>query len=81
MLAQCKNLSILERRKWFARTVGFTGRIELDQSKPDGTPRKLTDITLLRSTGWMPRVSLEDGLQKHTQLFLAETQSQTRREL
>ena len=75
------DLSILELAQLVARTVGFPGRIELDQSKPDGTPRKLTDITLLRSTGWTPRVSLEDGLAKTYTAFLAETQSQTRREL
>lgn len=75
------DLSILELAQLVARTVGYPGRIELDRSKPDGTPRKLTDITLLRSTGWTPRVTLEDGLAKTYKAFLAETQSQTRREL
>ncbi len=75
------DLSILELAQLVARTVGYQGQIELDLSKPDGTPRKLTDITLLRSTGWKPRISLEDGLEKTYAAFLAETQSQTRREL
>ncbi|MCC6509363.1 MAG: GDP-L-fucose synthase, partial [Pirellulaceae bacterium] len=75
------DLSILELAQLVAQTVGYTGRIELDTTKPDGTPRKLTDISLLRSTGWKPSVSLEDGLARTYKAFLAETQSQTRREL
>jgi GDP-L-fucose synthase len=42
--------------------VGFHGRIELDRDKPDGTPRKLLDSTLLRSLGWSPRIELQDGV-------------------
>ena len=74
------DLSIFELAQLVAQTVGFTGRIELDTSKPDGTPRKLTDITLLQSTGWKPQVNLVDGLKKTYAAFLAETKSQTRRE-
>lgn len=74
------DLSILELAKTVARSVGYAGRIELDPSKPDGTPRKLTDITLLRSTGWQPRISLEDGLVKTYAAFLSETETLTRRE-
>ena len=75
------DLSILELANTVATTVGYSGRIELDTSKPDGTPRKLTDITLLKSTGWQPSVSLEEGLARTYQAFLNETQSQTRREI
>lgn len=42
--------------------VGFEGTIGHDLSKPDGTPRKLTDTARLRATGWSPRISLSDGL-------------------
>lgn len=42
--------------------VGYTGRIEFDTTKPDGTPRKLMDSSRLRSLGWSPTVSLRDGL-------------------
>ncbi len=63
------DLSILELAQMVARTVGFTGRIELDQSKPDGTPRKLTDITLLRSTDGCLAYRWKTAWQKHTQLF------------
>jgi GDP-L-fucose synthase len=50
--------------------VGFEGTIEHDLSKPDGTPRKLTDTTLLRSTGWAPRIGLKEGLAKTYEDFL-----------
>lgn len=50
--------------------VGFKGTIEHDLSKPDGTPRKLTDTTLLRSTGWAPSIELKEGLAKTYEDFL-----------
>ncbi len=75
------DLSIFELAQLVAKTVGFTGEIALDPTKPDGTPRKLTDITLLKSTGWKPQVSLEEGLKRTYAAFLAESESKTRREL
>ncbi len=75
------DLSILDLANIVAETVGYTGRIECDPSKPDGTPRKLTDISLLQSTGWSPRTSLKEGLARTYKAFLAETETQTRREL
>lgn len=57
------DLSILELAQLVAKTVGFTGTIELDTSKPDGTPQKLMNIERLKSMGWTPRTTLEDGLQ------------------
>jgi GDP-L-fucose synthase len=74
------DLSILELAQLVAKTVGYTGRIELDLSKPDGTPRKLTDISLLKSTGWQPSISLEEGLARTYAAFQHETASQIRRE-
>ncbi|MCA9130578.1 MAG: GDP-L-fucose synthase [Planctomycetales bacterium] len=55
--------SILDTATMIARVIGFTGKIATDPSMPDGTPRKLTSIDLLKSTGWQPQVSLEQGLQ------------------
>lgn len=75
------DLSILDLAQLVAKTVGYTGRIELDPSKPDGTPRKLTDITLLKSTGWQPSISLEDGLARTYAAFQTETQTHIRREI
>ena len=57
-----EDISILEVARLVAKTVGYRGRIENDLSKPDGTPRKLMDVTLLKSLGWAPKVGLEDGL-------------------
>jgi GDP-L-fucose synthase len=59
-----------------AEVVGFRGRIANDTSKPDGTPRKLSDIRLIQSTGWSPQVSLKDGLAAAYRDFLAETATQ-----
>ena len=59
-----------------AETVGFNGKIVNDLSKPDGTPRKLSDISLIRSTGWSPKISLRDGLASAYQDFLRELGSE-----
>ncbi len=56
------DISIGELARMIGRTVGFAGRIEFDPSKPDGTPRKLMDVSRIRSLGWSPRVGLEEGL-------------------
>jgi nucleoside-diphosphate-sugar epimerase len=57
-----EDVSIAEFAEMIGRVTGFTGRIEFDTSRPDGTPRKLLDIGLIRSLGWQPRIPLEDGL-------------------
>jgi GDP-L-fucose synthase len=56
------DLSILDLAGAVAKAVGYEGTIRTDPSKPDGTPRKLMDSSLLRSTGWAPAVALEEGL-------------------
>lgn len=58
------DLSILELTKLVAKVIGFEGEILTDTSKPDGTPRKLTDISRLKETGWSPKTELEDGVRK-----------------
>lgn len=55
-------LSILELAKLIARVVGFSGEVVTDQSKPDGTPRKLLDSSKLTNLGWRPRIGLMEGL-------------------
>lgn len=74
-----EDLTILELAKLIAKTVGYQGRIVTDPSKPDGTPRKLTDISLLRSTGWQPKIGLVDGLRRTYEDFLAKHQEGTLR--
>lgn len=66
------DVTILELAQAVAKTTGFTGKIETDPTKPDGTPRKLMDNSVLRSLGWDPTVSLQQGLASAYQCFLAE---------
>jgi GDP-L-fucose synthase len=68
------DVSILQLAKLVAQAVGYEGEILTDPSKPDGTPRKLTDTTLIRSTGWAPKISLHEGLQRTYQDFLKESE-------
>ena len=52
------------------RAVGFGGKIRWDTSKPDGTPRKLLDVTKIRGMGWKPKVTIEDGIASTYDWFL-----------
>lgn len=58
-----------------AKVVGYEGTISFDTSKPDGTPRKLMDVSRLKSLGWQYKVSLEDGLTRSYHWFLANQQN------
>jgi GDP-L-fucose synthase len=55
-----------------AETVGFAGQIVFDASKPDGTPRKLLDVTRMADLGWRARISLEEGLVRTLANYLNE---------
>lgn len=57
-----QDISIIELAKIISKIVGFAGEIELDLSKPDGTPRKLVDIAKLNALGWQARIDLESGI-------------------
>jgi GDP-L-fucose synthase len=57
-----RELSIRELAEMVAKTVGFSGELAWDTSKPDGTPRKLLDTFRLTRLGWKPQVALEEGL-------------------
>ena len=59
-----KELTIRELSQQVAKTVGFEGTIEFDASKPDGTMRKLIDVSKLHRLGWKHKVEIEDGVQK-----------------
>ena len=54
------------------KTVGFKGQITWDNSKPDGTPRKLLDVTRLNHIGWKPKVSLIDGIKKTYNWYITQ---------
>ena len=53
-----------------AKVVGFTGEIKWDTTKPDGTPRKLLDVSKLEKLGWRYKVELEDGIRLAYEDFL-----------
>ncbi len=65
-----EDLSILSLAQLISKVVGFKGKITLDSSKPDGTMRKVLDITKILALGWKPLISLEDGLQLAYEDFL-----------
>jgi len=64
-----EDLSIAELASLVARVVGFTGKIEYDRTKPDGTPQKLLDVSLLNRLGWRAQTRLEDGLRETYRWF------------
>lgn len=72
-----EEVSILELARLVATTVGYPGQILTDPSRPDGTPRKLSDISRIRSLGWEPSIRLVDGLRAAYEAFLAERSSST----
>ncbi|MDD1620065.1 MAG: GDP-L-fucose synthase [Methylococcaceae bacterium] len=65
-----EDVTIRELAETVGKVVGFRGEICWDSSKPDGTPRKLMDISKLRSLGWQPKIGLEQGLAATYQWFL-----------
>lgn len=67
------DITIADLARMVAQTAGFTGKIEFDTSKPDGTPRKLLDSKRIRGLGWRPTVDLPDGLRRAYEDFAART--------
>lgn len=63
--------SIRELAETMARVTGFSGRIVFDTSKPDGTPRKLLDVSRLKALGWQASIDLETGLRETYAWFCA----------
>ncbi len=66
-----KELSIRDLTELVARVVGYTGRIDWDTSKPNGTPRKLLDVSKAARLGWTYRTELEDGIRLAYEDFLS----------
>jgi GDP-L-fucose synthase len=62
--------TIRELAETLARVTGFQGRLVFDATKPDGTPRKLMDVSRLKSLGWQATISLEDGLRDAYRWFV-----------
>ena len=53
-----------------AEIIGYTGTIEYDKSKPNGTPRKMMDAEKIKSLGWSPKIKLDEGIKKAYQWYL-----------
>ena len=66
-----EDVTIAELAALVARTVGYDGDIVYDRSKPDGTPRKLMDVGVLRAAGWQAKTPLRDGLRQAYADFVA----------
>lgn len=67
-----EDVTIRELAETVARVVGFKGELVFDTSKPDGTPRKLMDVTRLRGLGWRHTTSLEEGIARTWELVRKE---------
>ena len=65
------DLSIRDLAKIISSVVGFTGQISFDTTKPDGAPRKLMNVDLLRHLGWKQKIQLMDGLEQTYRWFLS----------
>lgn len=67
-----EDISIADFARVVAKTVGYTGEIVFDPTKPDGTPRKLLDVSKLAKTGWRATTSLDEGMKLAYAAFLRE---------
>lgn len=65
-----EDLTIRELAEMIARVTGYQGRLVFDSSKPDGTPRKLLDVSKLHALGWKARIPLEEGISRTYEWYL-----------
>jgi GDP-L-fucose synthase len=66
-----EDVTIRELAELICDVVGFDGELVWDKTKPDGTPRKLLDVTRIRALGWQPRIPLREGIGQAYEWFLA----------
>lgn len=65
-----EDITIADLARLVQKTVGFTGSLAFDATKPDGTPRKLLDVSRLTGLGWKAGIALEDGIASTYEWFL-----------
>jgi GDP-L-fucose synthase len=75
-----RDISIGDLARLVMKTVGYEGELSFDARKPDGTPRKLTDISKIKATGWAPKIPIDQGVPMAYQSFLEEQAAGTLRE-
>ena len=68
-----EDVSIRELAELICEVIGFTGNLRFDTTKPDGTPRKLLDVTRLKGMGWSPRIPLREGIARTYQWYLQQS--------
>jgi GDP-L-fucose synthase len=66
-----RDITIRELAELVKEVVGFEGQILWDSSKPDGTPQKLLDVSKIKSLGWEPKTSLEEGIRKTYEWYIS----------
>jgi GDP-L-fucose synthase len=71
-----EDVTIRELAETVRDVVGFSGNLSFDPSKPDGTPRKLQDMSRMHSLGWRHKVSLADGLRKTYRWYLENVEQE-----
>jgi GDP-L-fucose synthase len=73
-------ISIGDLARLVAKVTGYAGELTFDSSKPDGTPRKLTDIAKIKETGWAPKIPIKEGVALAYQSFIEEIAGGTLRD-
>lgn len=76
-----KDISIIDLARLLAEITGFSGEIRTNLEKPDGTPRKLLDVSRLFSMGWRPKLSLRDGLKQTVAGYLSKSEDNSGNDL
>jgi GDP-L-fucose synthase len=71
-----EDIAIIELAKLVEDTVGYAGNIKFDSSKPDGTPRKLMDVSKLLTFGWKAKIGLKDGIREVYEEYSSRTASE-----
>jgi GDP-L-fucose synthase len=74
-----EDVTIADLARLVGDTVGYSGRIAFDTSKPDGTPRKLLDVSKLKQLGWQASTPLPEGLKRAYAAFVELTESEQNR--
>ena len=67
-----KDYTINQYAKKILKVLKVSAKIKYDRSKPDGTPRKLLDISKIKDLGWEPKISLDEGIKKSLESFKKE---------
>jgi len=68
-----EDITIRALAETICEVLGYGGHLDFDTTKPDGTPRKLLDMTKLFAMGWSPKISLRDGIQNAYEAFLSRS--------